>query len=95
MSIEQLLIISSVFLSLKSQTFTDQVPFRSTDPHEIQGLPSKAQLFYDIVVSVDIDSLQIIQKPSSLTNQFQKTTPRMMIFLVDLKVIGKIVDAIA
>ncbi len=38
--------------------------------------------------------LQVLQKPSSLPDQFQQTSPGVMIFLVYLEVLGQVIDPV-
>ena len=47
------------------------------------------------MVTLDVCAFQIIQHTSSLRDHLKQAAPRMVIFFVDLKVLGKFVDSLA
>jgi hypothetical protein len=90
-SVEQLLIIGLSILSLKSNTG----PVKASFPIGRPGLLSQAKLFDDVLISFNIRSSEVVQEPSSLTHQFEKTPSRVVVFLVNFEVVGQIIDPIA
>ena len=58
-------------------------------------LPSEAQTIHDLVVALNIRSLQVIEQTASLRDHFQQAAPRMIIFLVRLEMLGQFVNSLA
>lgn len=58
-------------------------------------LLTKAQTSHYLVVSLDVCALQIIQQTATLRDHFEQAAPRVVIFLVDFEVFGKLVDSLA
>src|SRR5262249_23361675 len=55
---------------------------------------SQSQTIYQIVIPVDITTLQIFQKTAALTDEFQKPTTRMVVLPVRSEMIGQFIDAL-
>ena len=58
-------------------------------------LLAKPQTSHYLVVSLNICALQIIQQTSALRDHLEQAPPGVVIFLVDFKVLGKLVDPLA
>ena len=50
------------------------------------------ELFGDSLVPIDIDSLEVIQQPASLSDHHQQTAARAVVFLVCLEMLGQMVN---
>jgi len=57
-------------------------------------LVAESQSLHDASISLNVLALQILQQTASLPDQFQQTSPRMVILGVDFEVLGEIVDAL-
>jgi len=55
-------------------------------------LSPDTKFFDDGSVSLDILAFQVIEKPSSLPDDLEKTAPAVMIFLVNLEMLRQIRD---
>lgn len=64
--------------------------FPPTDEPEL--LPD-SQIGYYCFVSINVLGLEVVQKPSTLADEFQQTSSGVVIFLVNLEVLGKISDS--
>jgi hypothetical protein len=56
------------------------------------GLSPDAQLFDQPFVARKIARMQVIKQPTTLADQSQQTTARMMILLVRREMLGQLVD---
>ena len=54
------------------------------------NLFSKPQLFYDILISLQIGLPEVIEKPPPLPHQLQEASPGVVVLLVRFEVIGQI-----
>lgn len=57
-------------------------------------LTTQAQLLDDLVVRVNVAALEIIQEFPSARDQYQQTSTRIVIFLVNLEMSGKLIDTL-
>jgi hypothetical protein len=56
---------------------------------------SQTQSSHNFVVPLDIGCLQILKQTTSLLDHHQQPTPRMVILLVCLEMLGKFGDSLA
>jgi hypothetical protein len=63
-------------------------------PHRLFSLFTYIELFNNRAVTVYILALQIIEKRTAVTDHLEKTAARMVIVLVNLQVLGKLVDSL-
>jgi hypothetical protein len=59
------------------------------------SLLAKAQTSDYLMVSLNIRALQIIKQTATLRDHFEQAAPRVVIFLMDFEVLGKLVDSLA
>jgi len=53
---------------------------------------AQLKLFGDGLVPIDIDSLEVIQQPSSLADHHQQPAARAVVLLVCLEMLGQMVN---
>lgn len=58
-------------------------------------LPAQAQTIDDLVVALNIRFLQVVEQTATLRDHFQQATPRVIIFLMRLEMLGQVVDSLA
>ena len=58
------------------------------------GLSAETQLLHDSPVSLDVDSLEVVQQLTTLTDQAEKAATRYHVFLVLLHVLCKVSDTV-
>lgn len=58
-------------------------------------LPAQLEFFGHRFVSACVSGLKVVQQPASLADHHQQPSPRAVILLVLLKVLGEMVDALS
>jgi hypothetical protein len=58
------------------------------------NLPAQSQPAHYLVVSLDVNPLQVIEQTAALRDHLQQTSARMIILLVYLEMLGEFVDAL-
>lgn len=58
-------------------------------------LPAESQPLYHASIPIDVLVLQIVEQATSLPDQFQETSPRMMILGVGLEMLSEVANALA
>jgi hypothetical protein len=61
----------------------------------VSGLPAQSQPTYHLVVSLDINPLQVVEQTSALLDHLQQSSARVIILLMRLEVLGEFVDSLA
>ncbi len=56
------------------------------------GLSPQAQCLNQTAISLNIIIVQIVEQPTALTDQFQQTSPRMVVLFVLPQVVGQILN---
>jgi hypothetical protein len=65
-------------------------------PTIIDGkLTAQSQSTHDFVVTLDVRLLQVIEQAPALRDHLQQSPARMIVFLVDLEMLGEFVDSLA
>src|SRR5689334_10863502 len=68
--------------------------WRRSTPLFVQPLLANAESFDHDPVTRVIHTTEIVQQPSSTSDQLQQSTPRVMIFFMGLEVFGEIGDPV-
>ena len=58
------------------------------------GLSSQSELLDYLVILIDVFPLEIIKKFSSSRDHLQQSATRVVVLLVDLEVLGQLIDAL-
>jgi hypothetical protein len=77
-------------MNLFTPFFSKSHPWRT----HASGLPTQTQFLNDRPITIHIPCLQVVEESPSLTDQFQKTSSRMMVSLMGLEMLREIADAL-
>ena len=58
-------------------------------------LSPQTQTIHYLMVAFNIGAFQVIQETASLRDHFQQAAPRVIVFLVGLKMLCEVVDSLA
>lgn len=67
---------------------------RGGDDSAPSKLLTYAESFNDGTITLDVNFYKIVEKVTSVTYHFEKTSARVVILLVDLEVLGKSIDSV-
>ncbi len=57
------------------------------------SLPN-SQPIDELFISIEVQSLEVVQETPALAHEFQESTPGMMILLVGFEVLGEVTDSV-
>ena len=58
-------------------------------------LSTQSQTIHYLVIALDVRAFKVIEQASSLRDHLKQTAPRMVVFLVKLKMLSKFVNPLA
>src|SRR5204863_9463255 len=61
----------------------------------VNGLTPQAEILDDLAIAVDLGGLEIVQQSSTLTHHAQQSAPGRVVPLVELEVLGKVVNLLS
>src|SRR5262245_36055801 len=73
--------------------YTKTASHAGTPPMLLQ-LFSQTKTIDQVVITVDVTTLQIIKKAAALADQLQQSAARMIVLLVSLEMVGQFIDAL-
>ncbi len=58
-------------------------------------LAAKAEFSDDGAIALDVDVGEVVEEPTTLTHQHEKTTAAVVVLLVGLQMFGQVIDSIS